>query len=68
MAKQESFLMHTMDTKCGGFLFKDGADLRMESFSCNQSLHSLSLGVYGFFDDLPFHVEVDVFVFFNFLM
>ena len=30
--------------KISVFLFKDGADLRMESFSCKQSLHILSLG------------------------
>ena len=27
---------------------KDGADLRMESFSCKQSLHTLSPGANGF--------------------
>ena len=30
------------------FLFKDGADLRMESFSCEQSLHTLSHAANGF--------------------
>ena len=45
-------------------LFKDGAGLRMENFSCKQSLHTLSLDANGFtFGDLPFDVEVDVFVF-----
>ena len=29
-------------------LFKDGADLRMESFSCKQSPHSILLGANGF--------------------
>ena len=29
-------------------LFKDGADLRMESFSCKHSLHTLLLGANGF--------------------
>ena len=29
-------------------LFKDGADLRMDIFSCKPSLHTLSLGVNGF--------------------
>ena len=29
-------------------LFKDGADLRMESFSCKQSPHTLLLGANGF--------------------
>ena len=30
------------------FKFKDGADLRMESFSSKQSLHTLSPGANGF--------------------
>ena len=30
------------------FFFKDGADLRMDNFSCKQSLHTLSLGANGF--------------------
>ena len=34
--------------KISFFLFKDGADLRMESFSLKQSLHTLSLGANGF--------------------
>ena len=35
-------------------LFKDGADLRMESFSCKQSPHTLLLGANGFsFDHMP---------------
>ena len=29
-------------------LFKDGANLRMDSFSCKQSVHTLSLGANGF--------------------
>ena len=29
-------------------LFKDGADLRMDSFSCKHSLRTLSLGANGF--------------------
>ena len=29
-------------------MFKDGADLRMDSFSCKQSLHTFSLGANGF--------------------
>ena len=39
----------------------------MDSFSCKQSLHTLSLGENGvhFFDELPCDVEFDVF-FFNF--
>ena len=37
----------------------------MEGFSCKQSLSTLSPGANDFtvFDDLPFDVEVDVFVF-----
>ena len=52
------------------FLFKDGADLRMESFSCKQSSYPFSPGEngYAFFDDLPFDVEVDIFVLLFFLV
>ena len=48
------------------FLIKDGADLRMGSFSCKQSLHPLSPGANGFtfLTKSPFDVEIDVFVFF----
>ena len=57
--------MHKMTKNFVFFLLKDGADLRMDSFSCKQNLHTLSLGANGFifFDDLPFDVEVGVFVF-----
>ena len=43
--------------------FKDGADLRIESFSSKQSLHTFSpiSNGFTFFDDLPFDVEVDGF-------
>ena len=37
------------------FFFIDGADLRMESFSCKKSLHTFSPGANS---DLPFGVEV----------
>ena len=30
------------------FKFKDGVDLKMESFSCKQSLHTFSPGANGF--------------------
>ena len=58
--------MHTMSKNLVFFfLFKDGADLRIERFPCKQSPHILLLGANGFtfFDDLPFDVEVDVSVF-----
>ena len=47
-------------------LFKDGADLWKDSFSCKQSLHILSFGANGFtfFDDLPLDLKL-VFLFFN---
>ena len=35
-------------SKSSLLLFKDGADLRLGSFSCKQSLHTLSLGADGF--------------------
>ena len=44
MAKLESLLVHAMSKIFVFFLFKDGADLRMESFSCKQSLHTSSPG------------------------
>ena len=63
MARQESFLMHTMSN----FFFKDGADLRMESFSCKQSLHTLSLGANGFTFLTTSHLMLkSMFLFFNF--
>ena len=37
--------MHTMSKN---FFFKDGAELRMESFSCKQSLPTLAFGANGF--------------------
>ena len=49
------------------FLFKDGADLRMESFSCKQSLHTLSLGANGFTFLKTSHLMLKlIFLFFNF--
>ena len=46
--------------------FKDGADLRMDSFSCKQNLHTLSFGANGFtfLTIPPLDIEVDVLVFF----
>ena len=38
--------MHAMLKNFFFFKFKDGADLRMESFSCRQSWHTLSPGAY----------------------
>ena len=62
----ESLLVHSMSKNLGGGgVFKDGADLRMEGFSCKQSVHTFSPGANGFtfFENLPFDVGVDVFVF-----
>ena len=48
-------------------LFKDGADLRMESFSCKQSSHTLLLGANGFTLLTTCHVILKLmFFFFNF--
>ena len=46
-------------------LFKDEADLRLDSFSCEQNLHTFITWCewLHFFDDLPFDVELQVFVF-----
>ena len=61
MVYQKAFLC-IQCPKISFFLFKDCADLRMESFSCKESLHTLSLGRNGF-TFLTTDVEVDVFVF-----
>ena len=57
MVRLESFLMHGMYTNfvCF-FLFKDGADPRMESFSCKKSLHTLSPGANGITSLTTFHL------------
>ena len=48
-------------------LFKYGADLRMDSFSCKQSLHTLSLSANGFTFLTTSHLLLKlVFLFFNF--
>ena len=48
-------------------LFKDGADLRMESFSCKQSPHTLLLGANGFTLFTTCHETLKLmFFFFNF--
>ena len=48
-------------------LFKDGADLRMTSFSCKQSLHTLVLGANGFTFLTISHLMLTLmFLFFNF--
>ena len=47
--------------------FKDGADLRMDSFSCKQSLHTLSPGANGFaFLTASLLMLKLMFLFFNF--
>ena len=52
MVKQESFLVHAMSLNfvCLFFVLflKDGVDLRIENFSCKQSLRPLSPGANGF--------------------
>ena len=59
--------MHAMSTNLFFFVtvFKDGADLRMESFSCVAKLaYFLTWCEWlHLFDDLPFDVEIAVFVF-----
>ena len=44
----KNFLLWIPCPKISLLLFKDGADLRMDSLSCKQSLHTLSLGANGF--------------------
>ena len=49
------------------FKFKDGAHLRMESFSCKESLHTLSPGANGFPFLTTSHLMLKlIFLFFNF--
>ena len=56
--------MHAMSEN---FLFKDRADLRMDSFSCKQSLHTLSPGANGFtFLTISQLMLKLMFLFFNF--
>ena len=44
----KNFFLWIQCPKISLLLFKDGADLRMESFSCKQSPHTLLFGVNGF--------------------
>ena len=49
------------------YIFKDGTDLRMDSFSCKQSLHTLSLSANGFTFLTTSHLMLKLmFLFFNF--
>ena len=48
-------------------LFKDGADLRMDSFSCKQSVHTLLFDANGFlFLTISHSILKLIFLFFNF--
>ena len=44
----KNFFLWIQCPKISLLLFKDGADLRMDSFSCKQSFHTLSFGANGF--------------------
>ena len=44
----KNFFLWIQCPKISLLLFKDGADLRMESFSCKQSPHTLLFGANGF--------------------
>ena len=44
----KSFFLWIQCPKISLLLFKDGADLRMDRFSCKESLHTLSFGANGF--------------------
>ena len=62
----KNFFLWIQCPKISLLLFKDGADLRMESFSCKQSPHTLLLGANGFTFLTTSHliyIEVDVFLF-----
>ena len=45
---KQFFFLWMQCPKISLLLFKDGTDLKMDSFSCKQTLHTLSLGVNGF--------------------
>ena len=61
--------MRSMSKKKFFFLFKDGADLRMERFFYKQSLHTLSLGANGFTFLTTSNLMLKLmFLFFNFQM
>ena len=63
----KNFLLWTQFPKISLLLFKDGADLKMDNFSCKQSLHTLSLGANGFTFLTTSHLMLKfMFLFFNF--
>ena len=63
----KNFFLWIQCPKISLLLFKDGADLRMDSFSCKQSLHILSLGANGFTFLPTSHLMLRLmFLFFNF--
>ena len=49
--------------KISVFLFKDGAGLRMKSFSCKQSLHTLSPGANGFTFLTTSHIYIYIYIY-----
>ena len=63
----KNFFLWIQCQKISLLLFKDGADLRMESFFCKQSPHTLLLGANGFTLLTTCHVILKLmFFFFNF--
>ena len=63
----KNFFLWTQCPKISLLLLKDGVDLRMESFSCKQSPHTLLLGANGFTLLTTSHLILELmFFFFNF--
>ena len=63
----KNFFLWIQRPKISLLFFKDGADLRMDSFSCKQSLHTLLLGANGFIYLTTSHLMLKLkFLFFNF--
>ena len=60
----KNFFLWIQCPKIALLLFKDGADLRMESFSCKQSPHTLLLGANGFTLLTTCHVILKLMLFF----
>ena len=63
----KNFFLWIQCPKISLLLFKDGADLRMDSFSCKQSLHTLSFGANGLtFLTISHLILKLMFLYFNF--
>ena len=62
----KNFFLWIQCPKISLLLFKDGADLRVDRFSCKQSLHTLSLGANGFTFLTTSHLMLKLIFLYNF--